>query len=92
MEQRQNYCSGCQIQFANPVIYKRHVDHIHDKKCNEYCVYCWKGFGDKSRLKVHTQQKHNTNEIYECWKCQRKFEYWYPCKTHISGCRNYVLE
>ena len=79
-------CGICGFTTTDQSSLKNHKKHVHEKKYDNICHLCGKGFSSPCNLKEHLNSKHGQGEPkHKCEKCDKKYWTAYNLKCHIES-------
>lgn len=86
-------CEICCKMYASKRKLKIHVEMVHERKINCYCLHCPRGFYDKAKLRRHlathiyvNDDTSNSNRPYQCSHegCEKYFKIKYERHRHMK--------
>ncbi|XP_023947522.2 zinc finger protein 493 isoform X2 [Bicyclus anynana] len=88
-------CIECDKRKSSILSLQFHFRSVHLQKPGGYCTLCDKTFDKFKTWKTHHRKHTESNRMYVCDHCDRKFLYRYEIKAHLvnhSDLRQYVCE
>ncbi|CAH2235734.1 jg11393 [Pararge aegeria aegeria] len=88
-------CIACDKKGVSMLSLQFHFRAVHLQKPGGYCTFCDKTFNKFKTWKRHHRMHTESNHLYVCDHCGKKFLYRHEIKTHLinhSDTRQYVCE
>ena len=64
-------CKVCDIVFKSPQIYESHLQAVHNRELNHFCIYCDFSSYEIKLIKKHCKDRHNITNF-------SRFDYYHP--------------